>query len=49
MWKAGIRVLSCDQVHEYLNFKGAKLSKSQGAAVDVPYFLSKHAPFILAS
>jgi methionyl-tRNA synthetase len=32
----------CD--HEYLNFKGAKLSKSRGAAVDVPYFLSKYDP-----
>jgi lysyl-tRNA synthetase class I len=32
----------CD--HEYLNFKGTKLSKSRGAAVDVPYFLSKYDP-----
>jgi methionyl-tRNA synthetase len=32
----------CD--HEYLNFKGGKFSKSRGAAVDVPYFLSKYDP-----
>jgi methionyl-tRNA synthetase len=32
----------CD--HEYLNFKGAKLSKSRGTAVEVPYFLSKYDP-----
>jgi methionyl-tRNA synthetase len=32
----------CD--HEYLNFKGAKLSKSRGSAVEVPYFLSKYDP-----
>jgi hypothetical protein len=32
----------CD--HQYLNFKGAKLGKSRGAAVDVPYFLSKYDP-----
>jgi methionyl-tRNA synthetase len=32
----------CD--HEYLNFKGAKLSKSRGAFVEVPYFLSKYDP-----
>jgi methionyl-tRNA synthetase len=30
--------------NEYLNFKGTKLSKSRGAAVDVPYFLSKYDP-----
>jgi methionyl-tRNA synthetase len=30
-----------------LNFKGAKLSKSRGAAVDVPYFLSKYDPDLL--
>jgi methionyl-tRNA synthetase len=29
---------------EYLNFKGAKLSKSRGTAVEVPYFLSKYDP-----
>jgi methionyl-tRNA synthetase len=29
---------------EYLNFKGAKLSKSRGAFVEVPYFLSKYDP-----
>jgi methionyl-tRNA synthetase len=28
--------------HEYLNFKGGKFSKSCGAAVEVPYFLSKY-------
>jgi methionyl-tRNA synthetase len=32
----------CD--HEYLNFKGHKLSKSRGTAVEVPYFLSKYNP-----
>jgi leucyl-tRNA synthetase len=32
----------CD--HEYLNFKGAKLSKSRGAFVEVPYYLSKYDP-----
>ena len=32
----------CD--HEYLNFKGTKLSKSRGAFVEVPYFLSKYDP-----
>ena len=32
----------CD--HEYLNFKGAKLSKSRVAFVEVPYFLSKYDP-----
>ncbi|MFC2037655.1 class I tRNA ligase family protein [Chloroflexota bacterium] len=34
--------MHCD--HEYLNFKGAKLSKSRGTAVEVPYFLSKYDP-----
>ena len=28
----------------FLNFKGAKLSKSRGTAVEVPYFLSKYDP-----
>ena len=32
----------CD--HEYLNFRGGKFSKSRGAAVDVPYSLSKYDP-----
>ena len=32
----------CD--HEYLNFKGDKFSKSRGAFVEVPYFLSKYDP-----
>ena len=32
----------CD--HEYLNFKGGKFSKSRGAAVEVPYFLSRYDP-----
>jgi methionyl-tRNA synthetase len=32
----------CD--HKYLNFKGAKLSKSRGTAVEVPYFLRKYDP-----
>jgi methionyl-tRNA synthetase len=32
----------CD--HEYLNFRGGKFSKSHGATVDVPYFLSKYDP-----
>jgi len=27
-----------------LNFRGGKFSKSRGAAVDVPYFLSKYDP-----
>jgi methionyl-tRNA synthetase len=31
-------------VQEHLNFKGSKFSKSRGAAVDVPYFLSKYDP-----
>jgi methionyl-tRNA synthetase len=31
-------------VWEYLNFKGAKLSKSRGAFVEVPYFLSRYDP-----
>lgn len=30
--------------NEYLNFKGGKFSKSRGAAVDVPYFLSRYDP-----
>jgi hypothetical protein len=30
--------------HEHFNFKGGKFSKSRGAAVDVPYFLSKYDP-----
>jgi methionyl-tRNA synthetase len=30
--------------HEYLNFKGTKLSKSRGAFVEVPYFLDKYDP-----
>ena len=30
--------------NEYLNFKGTKFSKSRGAAVDVPYFLSRYDP-----
>ncbi|MGD2207667.1 MAG: class I tRNA ligase family protein [Anaerolineae bacterium] len=30
--------------NEYLNFKGAKLSKSRGAFVEVPCFLSKYDP-----
>jgi len=32
----------CDR--EYLNFRGGKFSKSRGAAVEVPYFLSKYDP-----
>ncbi len=32
----------CD--HQYLNFRGGKFSKSRGAAVEVPYFLSKYDP-----
>ena len=32
----------CD--HEYLNLRGGKFSKSRGAAVDVPYYLSKYDP-----
>jgi methionyl-tRNA synthetase len=32
----------CD--HEYLNFRGGKFSKSRGASVDVPYFLSRYDP-----
>jgi hypothetical protein len=35
-------LVHCD--YEYLNFKGAKLSKSRGAAVEVPYFLSRYKP-----
>ena len=30
--------------NEYLNFEGSKFSKSRGAAVEVPYFLSKYDP-----
>ena len=30
--------------HEYLNFKGTKLSKSRGAFVEVSCFLSKYDP-----
>ena len=41
---AGTPISDCAQVHEYRNFKGAKFSKSRGAAVDVPYFLSKYDP-----
>jgi hypothetical protein len=37
----------CD--YEYLNFKGAKLSKSRGAFVEVPYFLSRYDPIRCAS
>jgi cysteinyl-tRNA synthetase len=36
------RFVPCD--HEYLNFKGSKLSKSRGTALEVPYFLSKYDP-----
>jgi len=32
----------CD--HKYLSFKGSKFSKSRGAFVDVPYFLSRYDP-----
>jgi methionyl-tRNA synthetase len=32
----------CD--HEYVNFKGTKLSKSRGAFVEVPYFLERYDP-----
>ena len=32
----------CD--HEYLTFKGGKLLKSRGTAVEAPYFLSKYDP-----
>ena len=31
-------------VQEYLNFRGGKFGKSRGAAVDVPYFLSRYDP-----
>jgi methionyl-tRNA synthetase len=31
-------------VQENLNFRGGKFSKSRGAAVDVPYFLSRYDP-----
>ena len=41
---AGNRVLGCAHVHEYLNSKGGKFSKSRGGAVEVPYFLSKYDP-----
>ena len=34
--------MHCD--HECLNFRGGKFSKSRGAAVEVPYFLSKYDP-----
>jgi methionyl-tRNA synthetase len=37
-----VSFVPCD--HEYVNFKGAKLSKSRGAFVEVPYFLSKYDP-----
>ena len=30
--------------HEYLTFRGGKLSKSRGTAVEVPYFLSRYDP-----
>lgn len=30
--------------NEYLNFRGGKFSKSRGAFVDVPYFLSRYDP-----
>jgi len=30
--------------NEYLNFRGGKFSKSRGAVVDVPYFLSRYDP-----
>ena len=36
------RFVPCD--HEYLNFKGTKLSNSRGAFVEVPYFLSNYDP-----
>ena len=35
-------MVPCDQ--EYPNFRGGKFSKSRGAFVDVPYFLSKYDP-----
>jgi methionyl-tRNA synthetase len=38
-------LVHCD--HEYLNFRGGKFSKSRGAAVDVPYFLSRYDPDVL--
>ncbi len=34
--------MHCD--HKYLNFRGGKFSKSRGAFVDVPYFLSRYDP-----
>ena len=37
-----IGFVPCD--HEYVNSKGGKFSKSRGAAVEVPYFLSKYDP-----
>ncbi len=42
MWQHNQLFVPCD--HEYLNFRGGKFSKSRGAAVDVPYFLSKYDP-----
>jgi methionyl-tRNA synthetase len=42
-WRKGF--VHCD--HEYLNFKGSKLSKSRGALVGVRYFLSKYDPDLL--
>jgi leucyl-tRNA synthetase len=41
-WSRQVSFIPCD--HEYLSFKGAKLSKSRGAFVEVPYFLSRYDP-----
>jgi methionyl-tRNA synthetase len=43
-WIQGIDPIFVPCDREYLNFKGARLSKSRGAAVEVPYFLSKYDP-----
>jgi hypothetical protein len=42
LWVIPSLFVYCD--HEYLNFRGGKFSKSRGAAVDVPYFLSRYDP-----
>ena len=43
-WALGVSYPFYPFAHEYLNFKGSKISKSRGTAVDVPYFLSKYDP-----
>jgi methionyl-tRNA synthetase len=48
-WALGVNHPFYPFANEYLNFKGTKLSKSRGAFVELPYFLSKYDPTRCAS